>query len=70
MEFFAKYGIELVFGLISAGALGFCKYLSAQVKEYKKLLELREDENINKAIDNKIIPVKDELERKIEFVLD
>lgn len=70
MEFFAKYSIELIFGLISAGALAFCKYLSAQVKEYKKLLELREDENISKSIDEKIIPVKNELERKIELVLD
>ena len=70
MEFFAKYWLELIFGLISAGALAFCKHLSAQIKEYKKLLELRENESINKAIDERIIPVKDELERKIELVLD
>ena len=34
------------------------------------MLELRENESINKAIDERIIPVKDELERKIELVLD
>ena len=70
MEFFAKYSVELIFGLISAGALGFCKYLSAQVKEYKKLLELREDENVSKAIDEKIIPVKNEFDKKIDLILD
>ena len=66
MEILTKYAIEIFFGLVSAGALAFCKHLSAQIKEYKKLLELRENESINKAIDERIIPVKDELERKIE----
>ena len=70
MEFLIEHFIEIIFGLISAGLLGFCKYLTGQIKEYKKLLELRENENINKAIDEKIIPVKTELEKKIELVLD
>jgi hypothetical protein len=70
MEFIIEHFVEILFGLISAGSLGFCKYLNGQIKEYKKLLELRETENINKAIDQKIQPVKTELEKKIELVLD
>ena len=70
MEFLVEHFIEIIFGLISAGSLGFCKYLIGQIKEYKKLLELRENENINKAIDRKILPVKTELEKKIDLVLD
>ena len=70
MEFLVEHFIEIIFGLISAGSLGFCKYLTGQIKEYKKLLELRENENINKAIDRKILPVKTELEKKIDLVLD
>lgn len=70
MEFIIEHFVEILFGLISAGSLGFCKYLNSQIKEYKKLLELRETENINKAIDQKIQPVKTELEKKIELVLD
>lgn len=70
MEFLVEHFIEIIFGLISAGSLGFCKYLTGQIKEYKRLLELRESENINKAIDLKIAPVKTELEKKIDLVLD
>lgn len=70
MEFLIEHFIEIFFGLVSAGALGFSKYLLSQIKEYKKLLELRESENIGKAIDEKIAPVKTELEKKIDLVLD
>lgn len=70
MEFLVEHFVEIFFGLLSAGALGFCKYLMGQIKEYKKLLELRESENIDKAIDKKLLPVKTELEKKIELVLD
>ena len=36
MEFLVEHFIEIIFGLISAGSLGFCKYLTGQIKEYKK----------------------------------
>ena len=39
METLGKYVVEIVLGLISAGALAFCKYLSSQLKSYKKLLD-------------------------------
>ena len=39
----SKYGLELLFGLISAGLLAFCRYLHTQNKELKKLQE--EDKN-------------------------
>lgn len=70
MDFLIGHLTEILFSLIAAGALGFCKYLHNQLKEYKKLLELKETENIEKAIDDKIAPVKSELEKKIELVLD
>lgn len=70
MEFLIEHFIEIFFGLVSAGALGFSKYLLNQIKEYKRLLELRETENIAKSIDDKIAPVKTELEKKIDLVLD
>ena len=35
----SNYGLELLFGLISAGALAFCKYLWGKNKELEKLIE-------------------------------
>ena len=40
--FLGEHLIEIFFGLISAGALGFCKYMHTQMKNYKKLLEEKE----------------------------
>ena len=37
--FIAEHLVEIFFGLVSAGALAFCKYLHGQLKNYKKLLE-------------------------------
>ena len=70
MEFVIEHFVEIFFGLVSAGSLSFCKYLHSQIKEYKKLLEIRETESVNKAIEQKIQPVKTELEKKIDLVLD
>lgn len=63
-----KYWLELIFGLISAGALAFCKYLHTQLKDYKKLLEKREDEHIEKTIDEKLKPIQDQI-RELEFYI-
>lgn len=63
-----KYWLELIFGLISAGALAFCKYLHTQLKDYKNLLEKREDEHIEKTIDEKLKPIQDQI-RELEFYI-
>ena len=39
----SNYGVELIFGLVSAGLLAFCKHLHTQNKELKRLQE--EDKN-------------------------
>ena len=70
MDFFVEHFFEIFFGLISAGALGFCKHLVNQIKDYKKLLELRENESVVKTIEEQITPVKSDLEKKIDLVLD
>lgn len=68
MEFLSKYCLELIFGLISAGALGFCKYLHSQLKEYKKLLAAREIELVEKTVDEKIEPILDKL-KELQFAM-
>lgn len=46
--FIAEHLVEIFFGLVSAGALAFCKYLHSQLKNYKKLLEESKDTELEK----------------------
>ena len=54
VEFLSKYGIELVMSLITAGALAFCKYMYGQMKNYKKLLEEKDHDELDDEIDKKL----------------
>lgn len=60
--FIANHLIEIIFGLISAGALAFCKYLHGQMKNYKTLLEKEEDTELDETIDIHLKPLKDRIE--------
>lgn len=62
MSFLSEHIIEIVFGLISAGALAFCKYLYKQVQDYKNLLSDQEKHKIETIVDNRLEPILHELE--------
>ena len=70
LEFLAKHLIEIFFGLISAGALCFCKYMHAQMKNYKNLLEEKEDHQLEETIENRIEPIKIEIEELRKYIRD
>lgn len=61
MEILTEYGLEIFFGLVSAGLLAWCKSLFAQKKE----LEKREKEDMNRLhrqmILDEIEPIVEEL---------
>lgn len=61
MEILSKYIIEIIFGLISAGALAFCRYLHSQNKELKKLQEADKVKEQRQMILNEIEPIIQEL---------
>lgn len=63
MEILAKYAVEIFFGLVSAGALAFCKHLIGKIKELEKLQ--KEDENLQyrKMILRETEPIIEELSR-------
>ena len=42
LVFLTEHIVEIIFGLISAGALAFCKYMHGQTKNYKKMLKEKE----------------------------
>lgn len=66
--FLAEHLVEILFGLISAGALGICKYMHSQMKSYKKLLEEKESEELQLAIDNRIEPIQQEIEELRKYI--
>lgn len=64
-----SYVLNVIFGLISAGALAFCKYLHSEIKNYRALLTQREAEVVSKTIDEKLIPIQEEI-KKLELLID
>lgn len=61
MEILTEYGIEIFFGLVSAGLLAFCKHLYAQKRE----LEKREKEDMTRLQRQMIL---DEIEPLVEEI--
>ncbi len=70
LTFVTEHLIEIFFGLVSAGALGFCKYLHNQLKNYKKLLEEKEDTELEKTIDSRIEPIQKEIEELRKYIME
>ena len=66
--FIAEHFIDILFGLISAGALAFCKYLHSQLKNYKKMLEEKEKDDLEEAIEAHIEPIKNEIEQLRKYI--
>ena len=70
--FITEHIVEILFGLISAGALAFCRYLHKQLMAYKKMLQEKENNDIVELIDEKLKPIVEDIEelrtyiRKIE----
>lgn len=64
-----KYWLELIFGLISTGALAFCKYLWNEVQTYREIIAQRENEIVVKTIEDKLKPIQDEIAR-LELYID
>lgn len=70
--FITEHIVEILFGLISAGVLAFCRYLYKQLMAYKKILQEKENNDIVELIDEKLKPIVEDIEelrtyiRKIE----
>lgn len=70
LTFVTEHLVEIFFGLVSAGALAFCKYLHSQLKNYKKLLEESKDTELKKTIDSRIEPIQKEIEELRQYIID
>lgn len=63
MNFFAEHLLEIFFGLLSAGALGFCKYLWSRNKKLIEMQEADRNRQHRQMIVDEIEPIIDELTR-------
>ena len=70
MGFWTTHWIEILFGLVAAGALAFCKYLGKQLKNYKSLIEKQDDEHLLLVIDKRLEPIKQDLEDLKDLIAD
>lgn len=66
--FIAKHLLEIIFGLISAGALAFCKYFHNEMKKYKVLINEKKQEELDETIDKKIEPIVHEIEELRSYI--
>ena len=70
LTFITEHLVEIFFGLVSAGALAFCKYLHGEVKKYRKLLTQQKDEQLEKTIDSRIEPIQEEIEELRKYIVE
>lgn len=69
LTFLAEHIIEIIFGLVSAGALAFCRYLYKQLKSYKQLLEEKKYEDLDDRIDEKLKPILEDIEEIRAYII-
>ena len=63
MEILTKYAIEIFFGLVSAGALAFCKHLWGKNKKLEEMQKADQNRQYRQMIVDEIGPIIDELAR-------
>ena len=69
MEILTKYALEIFFGLVSAGALAFCKHLYSKNKKLEEMQKADQNRQYRQMILDEIEPIVDELSRlKSEIV--
>ena len=59
---------EILLAVVIAGAVGFCKWSWGQVKNYRALLNERENERVDDAIDEKLAPILHEIEELRTYI--
>lgn len=70
MEFLTKHILEILFGLISAGALAFCKYLWNRNKKLTEMQQADQNRQYRQMIVDEIEPIIDELTRLKKEITD
>lgn len=64
LTFLAEHWVDLIFGLISAGLLGYFRYLTKKFKQYEALIAEKDNEKTKEMIDKELAPIQQELEEE------
>lgn len=59
---------KILLSLVTTGALTFCGWCWKQIKNYRKLLQEQEANRFDEAIDEKIEPVKQDIQELRDYV--
>lgn len=74
MEILAEWGMEILFGLISAIVLGYAKWKGDKLKKEldtaKQLAEEKKKQEIETSIENHLEPIYEELEDLRKYIRD
>lgn len=72
LEFISANWDSVVLSLITAGALGYCRYIFKRAKEYQAIIEEHERQALTKAIDEEIdkqiVPVVNDIEELRDYI--
>ena len=63
MEILTKYAVEIFFGLVSAGALAFCKHLYSKNKKLEEMQKADQNRQYRQMILDEIEPIINEITR-------
>ena len=66
--FIAEHFIEIIFGLISAGLLAFCKSIHGKMKKYQAMVEEQKNDDLDEKIESHIEPIKEEIEDLRKYI--
>ena len=62
VAFFMQYWAEIILSIVTAGAVGFSKYIWKKKKKYKAIIEQAESDRESDLLDDKLEPIKQEIE--------
>lgn len=63
MEILAEYALEIFFGLVSAGALAFCRHVGKKNKELNEIMKADQNRQYRQMILDEIEPLIEEIHR-------
>ena len=66
--FIAEHLLEILFTLLSAGALAFCRYMHKKMKGYKEIIDSHEKKQMEQSIDERIKPILEEIEELRRYI--
>ena len=68
IDVFSINWATILLSLATAGALAFCRWCWVQMKNYRALLEERDNEAHDDQIDEKLAPIIEEIEKLREYI--